>query len=208
METDDSNSNGQLVFSCPHCRKDSIIKIKFACGGVDPLNGEPKPALGLRNASLENLSREQKDLILAAHKTGIIKIFDKCVRIVKSDQIPNSMDKYFVTIMRTCVQKAIPRFALDLFRKKCTSSNVELWTSQGIGILVSNGLIRSIIPVELVFGKSFSGGNGKAQFIQKAAEPEELEQWLNENIFSLGQRVSFSQTHTKALGGLANPVIA
>ena len=151
---------------------------------------------------LADLSEQQLETIEVARRTGVLEKFKECVMIVKGGQAPKSIDRFYVQVMKTAVQKVVPRFALDLFRELSLDGQVQFWVSQGIGFIIADGTVQAFVPTDLVYGGKKNLG-GPAH-IQTSGDEVELRKWLGSKgkRFTIGQRLDFTATRKKSMGGV------
>ncbi len=195
MDTDRENGRSVIPTVCPHCQKPILLV-------MDSWHAELSNGELMKKDYLKDLSPEQLKLLEYAQRTNLVESFRKCVAFARAEQIPKSIERFFITIMRTAVPKAVPRFALERFMTLCgLGVHVEFYTSQGIGIVVGGGQIRAFVPTELVLGKKldFQG----AVHLRPRATEADLDDWLTkeDHLLTLGQRLNFGTSRVTARGG-------
>ncbi|MDO8575457.1 MAG: hypothetical protein Q7R78_02025 [bacterium] len=197
MQNTDSTS--AMIMVCPHCQKTVEIR-----AFLKPSTVAVKPEMpGALRDPLQDLTPDQLKMVVTAKENGIMEKFRECVEFVKQGQTPKSMERFFVTVLKTSQVKTVPRSALAVFDNLSDHGEVQYFTSQGVGIVIANGSIRAFVPNSLVFGSSVKikarGGGIKTL---SPYDETTLTDWFDaKRFFSLGQRLSFADIKTKSYGG-------
>src|SRR3989344_703314 len=116
----------EKVLQCPHCQKMITVVVRTQIEQILPWSGDASDPLAC-------LTDAQKKTVEVAKQAGILDMFEEVVRIANAGQIPRSMERFFVTFLRTAVTKVIPRFALDFFLDRFAARHVrdlQFWVAQ------------------------------------------------------------------------------
>jgi hypothetical protein len=153
------------------------------------------------------LTASQVELVEEAKKTGLFSAFCNAVVVAKDSNLPQNLEKFFITVLRTAVPKQVPRFALKRFIKEWPGTRVEYFASQQIGIIVVEGVIRAFIPSFYVSGRTIR--NLRHDFRGVTSAPQEtFEAWIRtKNGYVSSSGALLEELRSRSLGSFARPVL-
>lgn len=185
---------------CPHCGKliriENLIETKI----IEAEEGN----IDWRHA----LSKEELAILSIAEENGALAKFSHTVHIMKAgrnEDSPKSMERHFLSFIRTSAPRQIPRCALNIVLRELDYRNekgkrVDFLCAQGIGMIIVDGIISSFVPAELLLGKSVKGARG----IKAPVPEQELEDWFRDsNRFIEKKTADYNNWRAKTLKSYA-----
>lgn len=155
--------------ACPHCGQQISISINSEVAVEIP-----NDTFTEERDWKENLNEDQIAFVESARATGILEAFGFAVRRAKDGHTPKSIEKFFLTVLRTITPRAIPGWALEHFMRENNGGRIVFYSSQGIGLVTVDGYIRQFVPLDIVAGRSIPG----AKKARVSADPKEFELWV------------------------------
>lgn len=159
---------------------------------------EANPPMGVNRPKLVRLGQYYQDV-------GIIPAFEIVAKELLSHQLPNDMNKFFLTWLTTTTKASlIPRLALQRLINEF-NGEIAVYHAQGIGAVVSNGQLRCFMPMHLLRGEIIRAGNGSNTKLRTRATEERLERWIKtRHGYVYGAGMLFSEMQKQAKGGFDN----
>lgn len=97
------------------------------------------------------INSPERKLLDAAIRSGIMKRFKMVVEKTMVGKRPRNIERFFLTIIRSLKPKRISRAFKKELRKIINvpgGTSIMLLASQGIGVIVSNGVMRIFIEMK------------------------------------------------------------
>lgn len=164
------------VFECPHCKQPIRVRVNTTILGLEvPVPDEEVMAERTRKSML---TREQKEVIELAKEVGIFYDFEQVVREVHFTHVPKDMEHYFIHFLKTARPVLIPSFVLKRLSQECGGERINFYSAQGVGAVVTKGIIRSFIPEVAVRGRMISTPSGKKLSVRANVDEEEFSEWI------------------------------
>lgn len=205
----ENSNNGEVadrkkhrIFPCPHCANPIEITLRTEIVGVDIPDDPLK--IGWRSM----LTPDQLAIVELVEKSGMLKAFEDVVqRVHPPSHLPKDIARFFLTFLRSVVQKRIPTATLFQFRKAFQGTNVEFWTAQGVGVVIADKSLRAFFPLTAVFGKSIRAfGKKSGTAFQIPPDEKELSEIIRTRFgFVSGKGVFFDAMRKKSIGEFARP---
>lgn len=170
-ETGSSEQEKRRLAECPHCGKPIRvtfrIQVEVTDGSEEAGNFDWKTLL----------PHDVRSLLEAAIATGLMKAFSETVFAAKPpDQVPRDLERYFVTILGKMMMRVVSKRIHMVLYRHFGSRELQFWSTDSVGMVVSDGRIRAFLPATLVIGKNIKSLTGKR--IVEYAEESSLEQWF------------------------------
>ncbi len=185
---------------CPCCAKDIIFELE----ALNPREYED----GSRADGWwkNGLTIEQLGVIEKAQANGMLEALK--VAVSKTPiHTPKSMERFFLTFLKTARPKRIPKFALDALIAEF-GGQIELWSAQGVAGVISDGALVMFVPLEILCGASVSASGGSGAFRVKASE-NEFYAWVKTKMGYVpsGRGLFLEEMRRKTIGEFARPVL-
>jgi hypothetical protein len=185
---------------CPHCGASVRVCLQVEARLEVDL-GAPKTTWK------DALPEKSRHYLEAASSSGMLSAFEQCCKHIRSSP-PSDVERFFLTVLKTCRPKTIPKHALDAF-KAAFPGHIEYYSAQGVGIVVAEGVIRLFVPVHLTVGESIRTLAGTNMRVRADANLGELLDWMKTRWgYVPAQCKLFMTTLRRAsLGEFENPVL-
>jgi len=96
--------------------------------------------------SKKDLTSEQKGVLASAKEAGILSAFTKIVLKVHVGCIPRCIERFFLTFLKTSVEKSPPHSVVKHFPNGRDSLSLKVFSAQGIYMIVVNQKVRAFTP--------------------------------------------------------------
>jgi len=207
-------------FTCPNCNQHLQFLLSVKVTGIQatlsgeevavrdgkplPLKSEKKevdsnPPMGLDRPKLVRLAQYYRDV-------GVLSAFEEVANSLLSHQLPNDMDKFFLTWLTTTVQAVqIPKLALRRLINEFDDGQINVYHAQGIGAVVSDGKLRCFMPMHLLRGEVVRAGNGSNTKLRTLATEERMDNWIKtKHGYVYGNGMLFNEMRKQAKGSFDN----
>lgn len=206
------------AFECPNCHIHLQFRLSVKVVGVqesltaeenaardgrpltpkatkDPLAEKANPPMGDKRPGLLRLVEYYRDI-------GILAAFEQVAADLHSHQLPKDMGGFFLTWMRTSVRaNLIPKLALRRLINEFDDGMIEVWHSQLIAAVVSDGRLRCFVPMHLLRGETIRAGGGSKTSLRTSATEERLDNWIRtKHGYVLGGGAMFQEMQKQAKG--------
>ncbi len=195
-----AQSKGWKTGICPHCDKPIEVVVKTTVEGVG-IPAQLREELGWKY----RLNQGQIEVVERARENGILANFEIVVKALMEDNFPRSIEQFFIAFLKTAVLKMLPPFARRHFSEEFGTTDIKLWSAQGIGVVTADDVIRVFIPTDMLTQKSTSTIEGK---VQATLEPnlEEFSGWIRTKFgYVVGKGEAFENMRKKSIGEFARP---
>lgn len=193
------------AFRCPACDAHLQFRARLLIIGVqEPLSPEE---VSIKDG-LTKLSEKPKpnELVVQAKRDGIFSAFAKTAQVAMCNNMPQDLERYFVTWLTRATKIRSPQFAIRLcLPEDERSGDLELWAFNTMAGVVKDGYLRTFLPYQLVQGREVPGtlkpsGNG----IQRVPTEMTLTRWIKTRNGYVTGYMLFNELRGKAAGAFAN----
>lgn len=204
------------AFTCPNCNQNLQFQVIVKVANVHaPLTAEevaardgrpltPKKVkdvplanlpMGNRRPALVRLAQYYRDI-------GILGAFEEVAKELLAHQLPKDMDSFFLTWLRTSTKASlIPKLSLRMLINEFNDQHIEVFSSQQIGGIVSDGKLRCFIPMHLLRGEVVRLGGGSNTKLRTKATEDRLERWIRtKHGYVYGEGLMFGEMQKQARG--------
>ena len=192
---------------CPCCNTLLEIEIDIRLTQVNIKQNKPEIAtsqIPIPEKPSKFTDNEQAVLDYA-NKYDLLEIFEKVVKLTNTETTPKDMEKFFLSTLKSAAKKTIPAFALKRFADEF-GGNIEFYSSQRIGIVLSGGIIRAFIPTQIVGGAKVRGIMGGSKRVTLRAEEDTFDGFIKTRYGLVSQvGAMFEMMKNKSLGGFCLP---
>lgn len=190
--------------NCPCCGERIAIDIWVNINSIEKADEKPVSEVEKEIINPNRLTNDEQELIDYSKKNGVFDIFLSVVKTVKFNEMPINMEKYFITFLKTSSQKMIPEFALKIFYREF-GGQISFYASQGIGVVISDGVIKMFIPTQIVGGKKVRGIMTNRK-INLSADEGKVEEFIKTRYGLVGGKgAMFEMMRNKSIGGFCLP---
>lgn len=206
------------AFECPNCRQHLQFRVRVQVQGVQAtLTGEevaerdgrvltPKGTRDIKaeitNPPMGNNRPALVRLIQYYQEVGILSAFEQTAAEVKSHCLPKDMGSFLLTWLNKCVKaNLIPKLALRKLINEFDDGQIEVWHSDLIAAVVSDGRLRAFVPMHILRGELVRLGKMSNTRLRTSATDERLDAWIRtKHGYVLGTGAMFSEMQKQAKG--------
>lgn len=166
---------------------------------ADPLSAANNPPMGDKRPSLARAVAYYRD-------TGVLGAFEEVSKDLHAHQLPKDMGKFLLTWLSTCVQATlIPKIALRKLINEFDAGQIEVWSAQQIGAVISDGQLRCFVPMHLLRGEVIRAGGGSNTKLRTMATEERLDTWIRtKHGYVYNHGALFQEMQKQARGSFDN----
>ena len=189
-----------LIYSYVDKNEDSIDKMIGRMQGEEPEKQEE----GVSVIAAQSKGR----------RAGICPHCDKPIEVIVKTtvegvgipaQLREELGWRYRAFLKTAVLKMLPPFARRHFSEEFGTTDIKLWSAQGIGVVTADDIIRVFIPTDMLMQKSTSTIDGKVQATLEP-NPEEFAGWIRTKFgYVVGKGEAFENMRKKSIGEFARP---
>lgn len=192
------------AFSCPNCKARIQFLLRVKVYGVKEVSPEEDTDTTNRTRMKAEANAEQREIVELAKQEGVIEALRQAVE-ASSTSKPRDIEQFFLTFISNATRTSTPEFALRqcLVDKTDAKGNLELYTLNGIGAVLADGVFRVFMPTELIQGKPLKrlGVKGGAP---TSKETTTLEVWVKTRYgYVVGRGAYMSELRRRAIGAFA-----
>lgn len=156
---------------------------------------DPNPPMGNNRPALVRLVQYYREI-------GVLAAFEQTVAEAKSHQLPKDMGGFFLTWLGKCVKaNLIPKLALRKLINEFDDGQIEVWHSDLIAAVVSDGKLRAFVPIHILRGELVRLGKLSSTRLRTRATDERLDNWIRtKHGYVLGTGAMFSELQRQAKG--------
>jgi len=162
----------------------------------------------------EGLTADQVGIIDTAQSTGLLKAFGEAVerRVNHASAAPRNLERFFLTVLKTMSQKRVPSFVLQHYIQEFgRNTRTEVWSSQGICIVIANGRIKAFVPLDVFVGspiRSLNPGTGCTSRL--GGDEQTFQAWIKTRFGYVpdSSPVFLAELRRKSVGDFARPSVS
>lgn len=191
---------------CPCCGERIAIDVSLTINSLGKAGPYEKPDKAIKEPVKvkSKFNENEQKIIIFAKNNGLLEALEKVAKIAKTEQLPMDMEKFFITVLKTSVQKVIPKFALNIFAREF-GGKIDFYASQRIGMVLSDGTIRLFIPTQLVGGVKVRGIVSNKR-INLSADEDQLNRYIKTKFGLVsGKGAMFEMMRNKSIGDFCMP---
>lgn len=201
------------AFVCPNCGEHWQFRVSVQVKGIQPtptgeeiaerdgkLSAPKKPVnanapMDLARPALQRLKEYYRE-------TGLLDAFEQTVSDIKAHQLPNDIGNFFLSWLKKCVvANQIPKLALRKLINEFDDGQIEVWHSDEIAAVLSNGKLRAFVPTHILRGELVRMGIASTTRLRTMATEERLDNWIRtKHGYVLGTGAMFSELQRQAKG--------
>lgn len=205
-------------FTCPVCDAHLQFRLSVKVNAVqetltteehaelaglpEPLKKTPKAFAKMDDPQRTAAQMRLKRLVQYYEDTGILQAFLDIASELKAHQMPKDTTTFFLNWLRTCtVAQLIPKFALRKLINEFKDEYIEVQHAQGIGAVISDGVLRAFVPMHLLRGEVIRAGGGSNTKLRTSATDAGMDNWIRtKHGYVLGTGALFNEMRKQAKG--------
>jgi hypothetical protein len=157
-----------------------------------------------------SLSPEQINVVERAQINGLLDALKTAMSKAVNTQAapPRSVERFFLTLLKTMRPKRIPKFCLDALYAEF-GGRIDFWSAQGIGIVLSDGAIVMFVPLDVVVGTAISPTGSSGRTIRMDTKESEFYAWIKTRMgyVPTGKGLFLEEMRRKSFGEFARPTL-
>lgn len=171
MQNDQEVPKKRKSVECPHCNENFFIEFQIQIAGMLSENQSFD--------WLATLRADQVEFLKKSEDIGLTMAFRQVVEVAMKDQMPRTIEKYFLTWLEKTQPLMIPSFALEFYKKEFPNTEIKIIGSQGILGVLANRQLKCFVPSEIIVGKNLrkANGSGFGTNIKLPVNEADLIQW-------------------------------
>lgn len=186
------------VVLCPHCSQ----PIRFDLGVRLVSVSKPDDEALCASSNRSKLSESQQSVLKFLDQQGILSSFEAVVRFVRHEQTPTDIGAFFFEFMKTARPIKVPPVVLETLIAEFPNERIEVWSSQGIAVIVTRGLMRCFIAQKVVQGIRIKGSR-----LRTSVDTTMINDWIRTKFgFVAGPGPFLEEIRKRCLGEFARPM--
>lgn len=193
-------------FECPKCHTHLQFMVRVSVIGVrESMTAEEYVARRPGETPPKNmLSSAEQQVIEEARAAGVLDAFAAAVK-VKTPPVPANVEKFFIFFLNTATKMKAPQFAVRMcLPDDEAAGDLEMWSSQGVVAVTSDGVFKTFLPKWIVDGKpnpKLEMQGGKPRVVPADTS---LKVWVRtRNGYVVGRGLLFNELRGRAAGDFA-----
>jgi hypothetical protein len=190
---------------CPHC--EGHIRAEFATEFSSILKWEEAELSTTPDWWQQGLTPEQIGLVDVARSSGLLDAFAQAVQKRPGGNQPRSIERFFITFLKTMLLVRVPRFALEHYVKEFgRTQTINIWSGQGVCAVVVGGGIKAFVPLDIFRGKPIRSlsGNHKSRL---GGDEDTFQAWVKTRFGYVPEtaRLFLNEMRNRSIGEFVLP---
>ena len=157
------------IIICPHCKEELVVRMQ-APEVIAVYSPSEEKEGGDKKDWKSGLTQEQIGVVELAKNAGIFDAFVEVAKVAKENNMPQCLERFFITVIKTATPRTMPFFAVKAYKKEFQADQINFSVAQQIGVIVVDHVIRAFIPTDKITGRVMRNMQGKVKGKIRVAE--------------------------------------